>query len=51
MTLEEYATLAKVEIDKMVSDYMEEHKNNPDNWPLDRTEADWGEEELMQRFN
>ena len=51
MTLQEYIENAKKELDDMQLMWLENHGFDPDNWPLENEEGEWGEQELAQRFS
>lgn len=50
MTLDDYIAKGKIELDNMKKVFIEGNKKDPDNWPLDNTDAEWAEQELASRF-
>ena len=51
MTIDEYVQKAKDELDEFADLWQEEHRADPNNWPLDFSEEEWAEQELAHRFN
>lgn len=50
MNIEEYIETAKEELDLFKEEFLLKHKNDPENWPIDMEEGEWGEQELEYRF-
>jgi hypothetical protein len=51
MKLSEYITQAKKEIDDFEQLYVNGNKNDPEMWPLEADEGEWGDQELAARFS
>jgi len=50
MKLEDYIEKAKKELDDLQNQFVESNKKDPDMWPLEMEETDWGDQELAARF-
>ena len=50
MTLDEYIERSHKELDDFKKEYLEGHEKNPENFPLEMSYDDWGEQELAGRF-
>ena len=50
ITLDEYVERAKQELDEFKQEWIEHHKEDPENWPMHLGEVDWMEQELTHRF-
>ena len=50
MTLDEYIDKSKKELETLRKHYKEMSELDPENWPLDMNECEWGEQELFYRF-
>jgi len=50
MELIEYIKKAKQELDDFAQEYLKGHESEPELWPLDMDEVDWGDQELTSRF-
>lgn len=50
MTLYEYIKQAKKELDAFAERFIEGNKIDPDMWPIEMKEEEWGEQEMASRF-
>lgn len=50
ITLDEYVEKAKQELDKFKQEWIEQHKEDPRNWPMRLGEGEWIQQELSHRF-
>ena len=49
ITLEKYLKIVRQEIEEFKERYVEDHEQDPKNFPLKMTEGDWNEQELAFR--
>lgn len=50
MTIQEYITVAKKELDDFEAKWIKGEAEDPNNWPHDMDEGDWADQELAERF-
>lgn len=50
MTVQEYVAKAKAELDAFQKNWEDKMKTEPDNYPADLDEGEWGDQELASRF-
>jgi len=50
MKLEEYVQTAIQELKKFQKKWEQEHEKNPEYYPMELEEGEWGQQELSERF-
>ena len=51
ITIDEYVEKCKKELDEFEQIWKKENKKDPENWPMEMPEVEWGDHELTQRFS
>lgn len=50
ISLQEYIEQSIKELKKFESNWLKNNKKDPDSFPMELNEGDWGEQELAERF-